>query len=155
MIRGWHQRRGRTGNAEVGGDGVELFDLFKGERPGSGDRFGVLLAGATAPFQERGLACTVLLEVGGQAALGFLDVGPGLVEGERQPVHFARDGFGGGAVGGAGLLERIAGWQHSGAAQEEQHGLVHVHLLDGQAVGERAGSVRAGGEQDMPFASWW
>ena len=106
-------------------------------------------------LQERSLAFAVLVQVGGQAALGFLDVGSGLVEGQRQSIHFARDGFSRGAVGGAGLLKRIAQWQHSGAPQEEQHSLIHVHLFDGQAIGERSGSLGARGEQEMSLTSWW
>ena len=58
----------------------------------------MLCAASAPPLQEPDLALLVLLQVGRETTLRFLDIGSGLVQGQWQAIHFPGKGLSGGKI---------------------------------------------------------
>lgn len=89
------------------------------------------------------------MNVSVQAASGFVYVCSGLIEGEGEAGHELCDLLGLLLILLAGLLKGVFGIQDAGAAEQEEGAFLGVHLFDFDALGEGAGDLGAGGDEDV------
>ncbi len=128
---------------------VLSFDVLKGQGPGGGN--GVRMVGEEpTPSVEQG--CPLLLiegQVVGQAFLGFLQIGTGLIQGKGKPVHGMHDRAGQRAICCRGAVEEGIVSDDACTSQQERGPFFWSQRVQLDLASEPTHGLGAGGQQNV------
>ncbi len=104
---------------QVGGSLIALLNTLKGQRPGGGDWFGMMLHQAAAFTQQVVTTCAITRLVLGEATGNLFDIRARLVQRQWQTTKFIGNRLRQGDIGGRGGFKRRIFGDEVGATQQQ------------------------------------